>query len=276
MRTNEMRRTFLAASAAALAFATTGVAIAKAPSVTEKDVTIKTPDGEADAVLFTPAGKGAWPAVILWHDLAGLRPAYREMGRKLAAQGYVVLEPNAFYRSARATGAEINMADPEVRKVQMAYRAATTDDGIARDAIAYVAYLDTLKQTATKKKAGTIGYDVGASYAIRTAAALPDRIAAVGSAYGLGIATARPNSPHLIIGKTKATYYIASAKDDDAREPDDKTDLARAITDAKLPGTVEVYPANHGWAIPGGPNYDAAATGRVWGEFLKLLKARLK
>jgi len=267
------RRSVLIAGSAMLAFP---AAARAAGTVTEADVTISTPDGSADAVLFTPAGKGPWPAVILWHDLAGLRPAFRDMGRTLAGQGYVVLAPNAFYRSARATGEEVDMRDAAARKRQMDYRAAATDDGIARDAIAYMAYLDGLKQTARTRKAGTLGYDVGASYAFRTAAALPDRIAAVGCIHGLGVATPRPNSPHLLVPKTHAAYFIAQAKDDDAREPEDKDDLRKVIAEGKLKGAVEVYPANHGFAVPGNATYDMAAAEKAWAAILALFKAALK
>lgn len=242
--------------------------------VTEKDVAIPTPDGTADAVLFYPA-KGKGPAVILWHDLAGLRPVYREMGRKLAAKGFVVLVPNAFYRSARATGEEVDMRDAKMRERQTAYRTAATDDGIARDTVAFLTFLDTQKQVA-RGKVGTFGYDVGASYAFRAAAAAPDRIAAVGCIHGLGVATPRPNSPHLLVGKTRASYFIVQAKDDDAREPEDKTDLAKVIADAKLAGTVEVYPANHGFGVPGNANYDAPSADRAWVEIVKLLEQRLR
>jgi len=266
------RRTFVAAAAVAAALPAAAWA---ATRVSEKDVLVKTPDGTADAVLFHPArGKGPWPAILLWHDLGGLRPVYRDMGRRLAAEGFVVLAPNAFYRSAPATGATLDMADPAVRARQTAYRTAATDEGIARDSIAYLAFLDSRKQTARGRKAGTLGYDVGGSYAVRAAVALPDRIAAAGIVYGLGVATPRPNSPHLLIPKSKAAYLVAQAKDDDAREPGDKDDIARALRDGNLQGTVEVYPANHGWAVPG-PAYDAAASEGVWQALVTLFRKRL-
>jgi len=269
------RRWVMAAGMAILALIATPALAA--PPVTEQDVMIKTPDGDSDAVLFHPArGKGPWPAVILWHDLGGLRPVYRDMGRALAAEGYVVLAPNAFYRSARATGATLDMTDPAVRQKQMDQRAAATDDGIARDSIAYIAFLDAQRQTARGRKAGVLGYDVGGSYAVRAAAALPDRIAAVGVVYGLGVATARPNSPHLLIPRTRAAYVFAQSRDDDAREPGDKDDIAKALRDGKLQGDVSVYPADHGWAVPGGKTYDAAATQRAWRAVVTLFKAKLR
>jgi carboxymethylenebutenolidase len=251
--------------------------LAKTPvTVTEKDVTIATPDGTADAAVFTPSGKGPFPAVILWHDLAGLRPAIRGLGKTLAAEGYVVLEPNAFYRSAKATGEELDMRNPDIRKRQTDYRTAATDEGIARDAIAYVTYLDGLKTVAHKKKIGTLGYDVGGSYAFRTAAAVPERIGAVASIHGLGGATARPNSPHLLIPQTKASYFIVQSKDDDTREPDDKEDYKKKIAEGHLKGDVEVYDGNHGFAIPGNANYDAASASKAQAGILALFKSTLK
>jgi len=268
------RRRLLFAGAVLLALPVAARAAGEA--VREADVTIPTPDGSADAVLFTPAGTGPWPAIILWHDLAGLRPVYRDMGRTLAAQGYVVLAPNAFYRSARANGAELNMRDPQVRQRQTDYRAAATDEGIARDAVAYMAYLDGLAQTATQRKAGTLGYDVGASYAFRAAAALPERIAAVACIHGLGVATPRPNSPHLLVAKSRAAYLVVQARDDDAREPEDKDDLRKVIADAGLGGTVEISAADHGFAVPGNARYDAAAAERAWTAVLALFSATLR
>ncbi|HWC62681.1 MAG TPA: dienelactone hydrolase family protein, partial [Rhizomicrobium sp.] len=94
------RRSFgLMTGAAAMAAA--APALAQSDAV-ETDVMVKTADGTCDAVLFHPQGAGNWPAVLIWPDIMGLRPAFRDMGRRLAAQGYTVLVPNPFYRSAKA------------------------------------------------------------------------------------------------------------------------------------------------------------------------------
>lgn len=267
------QQSVLIASALLLAYPSAALG---AGGVTEKEVTITTPDGMADAAVYTPSGKGSWPAVILWHDLAGLRPAIRDMARKLAGEGYVVLAPNAFYRSTKATGEELDMRNPDIRKRQTDYRTAATDDGIARDAVAYLGWLDAQKQVAKKKKAGTLGIDVGGSYAFRTAAAAPGRIGAVASIHGLGAATARPNSPHLLVPKTSAQYFIVQSKDDDAREPEDKEDYEKVIAEGKLKGDVEVYPGNHGFMVQGNTNYDAASADKAWTGILALFKAALK
>src|SRR6478672_1528630 len=117
-------------SAAAMAALPT---VAVAADVAETDVMVPTPDGTADAVLFHPAGSGSWPAVLMWPDILGLRPVFREMGRRLAAEGYVVLVPNPFYRTKRApivTGA-FDFNDPKQRDSVMSLRSTLTDAGIA-------------------------------------------------------------------------------------------------------------------------------------------------
>jgi carboxymethylenebutenolidase len=257
-----------------LALATS--AFARPATVTERNVVVKTADGSAEAVLFYPAAKGKWPAILLWSDVGGLRPLFRDIGRKFAAEGFVVLVPNPFYRSASPGIAAVDLKDPALRTILTRNRDDATDERISRDAVAYLAFLDAQKQTDTTRKAGSIGYDLGASFAFRTAAALPDRIAAVGDLYGVRVATERPNSAHLLVPKTKATYYAAMAHDDDVREPGDKDDIADIIKASHLQGIVEVYPADHGWANPAGNTYDAAASDRAFAALVALCRDALK
>src|SRR3954469_14412831 len=201
--------------------ATAGLASAPAlgqSNVVEKDVELKTPDGTCDAVLFHPTGQGSWPAVLMWPDIMGLRPAFRDMGRRLAAQGYVVLVPNPFYRSAKAPviGDNFDFSNPEQRGRLMGYRGAMSNDGIDSDATAYLAFLDAQPQTAKNKKAGVQGYCMGGALSFRTAA-VSTRIGAVGSFHGgNGLVTDKPDSPHLLVAKTNAAYLICQAQNDDA------------------------------------------------------------
>lgn len=255
-----------------------GTAHAAAANVVEKDVEVKTPDGTADSVLFHPQGRGTWPAVLIWTDILGLRPAFRDMGRRLAAQGYVVLVPNPFYRSKRAPVVDVASFDfnnAEQRQALFALRGAMTDAGIDSDAKAYVAFLDAQPQTAKAKKVGVQGYCMGGSMSFRTAAVAPNRIAAVGSFHGGGLVTKEPSSPHLLIGKTNAAYLIAVAQNDDVKDPAAKDALKKAFADAKKTATVEVYPADHGWCVPGSSVYKEAAAEKAWAELLKLYKSRL-
>ncbi len=258
------RRSFGLATVATAGIATGAVAQS---NVVESDVTVKTADGNCDAVLFHPAGEGHWPAVLIWPDIMGLRPAFRDMGKRLASQGYVVLVPNPFYRSAKAPviGDNFDFSNPEQRNRLMGYRGAMTNDGIDSDAKAYLAFLDAQPQTAKRKKAGVQGYCMGGALAFRTAAAVSDRIAAVGSFHGgNGLVTKNPDSPHLLIAKTNAAFLVCQAQNDDATQPTLKDDLKAAFAAAGKTATVEVYHANHGWCVPGGAVYNQGEAERAW------------
>lgn len=269
------RRSFGLMTVASAGIATGAVAQS---NVVESDVTVKTPNGACDAVLFHPSGEGHWPAVLIWPDIMGLRPAFRDMGKRLAGQGYVVLVPNPFYRSAHAPviGDNFDFSNPDQRNRLMGYRAAMTNDGIDRDATAYLAFLDAQPQTAKGKKAGVQGYCMGGALAFRTAAAVSNRIGAVGSFHGgNGLVTDKPDSPHLLIPKTNAVFLVLQAQNDDATQPKVKDDLKAAFAAAGKQATVEVYHANHGWCVPGGQVYDQAEAERAWTALRALYRANL-
>ena len=244
--------------------------------VTEKDVVVKTADGEADAVLLYPSGKGTWPAVLIWTDIAGLRPVFREMGKRLAAQGYVVLVPNPFYRSAKpADYAKLSFGTPEGRAALFSYRGAMKDEGVDSDSKAYIAFLDAQPQTNKKKKVGVQGYCMGGPLTFRTTAAVAERVGAAATFHGGGLVTKDPNSPHLLVAKTKSSYLVCVAKNDDARAPTDKDVLKKALDDAKRPNIVEVYGGDHGWTVPGSAVYNQAEAERAWAALTALYKKNL-
>jgi len=251
--------------------------VALAADVTETEVMVPTPDGKADAALFHPAGTGSWPAVLMWPDILGLRPVFRDMGRRLAASGYTVLVPNPFYRVKRApviTGA-FDFNSPQDRAKLDPLRASVTDAGVDRDAAAFITFLDRQKQTNRRKGAGVQGYCFSGPFAFHTAAIRSDRIRAVATFHGGGLVTKDPNSPHLLIPKTKASFVVAIARNDDQKQPDAKDVLKATFAAAKRPAVVEVYPADHGWCVQGSPPYDQAAAERAWAELLRLYRANL-
>jgi carboxymethylenebutenolidase len=273
-----MSRRAFGLSAAAAAGLSATLAHAQA-SVVEKDVDIKTADGTADAALFYPQGKGKWPAVLIWTDILGLRPVFRDMGKRLAAQGYVVLVPNPFYRKGRAPAVTegIDFSKPEDRPKFMTLAGSIAGpNAVETDAPAFFAFLDGLPQVDKKRKAGTQGYCMGGPLVYRTAAVLPDRIAAAVTCHGGGLVTNTPASPHLLIPKMKAEVYSAVAANDDARAPTDKDVLKKAFADAGKTARVEVYDGcNHGWCVPGSAVYNQAGAERAWAELTALYKKKL-
>src|SRR5271168_1040036 len=242
--------------------------VANAAAVTEADVTVKTPDGSADCYFVHPAS-GTAPGVLVWTDIFGLRPAFRQMGKRLAESGYSVLVVNPFYRVKKAPTADQGSATPIPQLIPLAQ--ALNETTHMTDAKAFIAWLDKQPTVAKNRKVGTQGYCMGGPIAFRTAAAVPDRVGAVGSFHGGGLVTAMPNSPHLQAAKTKAQFLIAIAANDDARAPKDKDVLKEAFATANLPAEIEVYTGSaHGWCPPDSGVYNEALAEKAWSRLLAL------
>ena len=255
----------------------------KATSVVESDVEIATPDGHCDAALFHPP-TGTCPAVLIWPDAAGLRPSFRDMGRRLADAGYCVLVPNVFYRSAKAPvfDASFSFQNPQhmarLKEIQAPLNAV---GAVERDASAYFSFLDSQPRVNRKRLAGTHGYCMGGKFALRTAALLPGRIGAAASFHGGGLVTDQPDSPHLLATRIEARMYFAIAANDDEKQPEAKDILRRSFSAANVPVEVELYAAQHGFCVPdmppkdGQPIYSPADAERAWAKLLHLYRTVL-
>jgi carboxymethylenebutenolidase len=242
--------------------------VANAVTVTDGEVTITTPDGTCDAYFVHPAS-GTAPGVLLWPDIFGLRPAMRQMGKRLAESGYSVLVVNPFYRVKKAPTAEQGAATPIPQLMPLAQ--ALNETTHMTDAKAFIGWLDQQASVAKNRKVGTQGYCMGGPIALRTAAAVPDRVGAVASFHGGGLVTTNPNSPHLQAAKTKAQFLIAIAANDDARAPNDKTVLKETFEKASLPAEIEVYTgAAHGWCPPDAGVYNEPQAEKAWSRLLAL------
>ena len=139
------------------------------------------------------------------------------------------------------------------------------------DAKAFIAWLDKQPSVAKNRKVGTQGYCMGGPIAFRTAAAVPDRVGAVASFHGGGLATDKPNSPHLQAAKTKAQFLIAIAANDDTRSPKEKDVLKETFSAANLSAEIEVYTgAAHGWCPPDSRVYSEPLAEKAWARLLAL------
>ena len=248
---------------------------ANAQAVTEKDVEIKTPDGTCDAYFVYPSS-GAHAAVLVWPDILGLRPAFRQMGKRLAESGYSVLTVNPFYRSQRAPVVPPGSAfDEKVRGIVFPMAQKLNATTHASDAKALIAWLDQQPQVDKNRKIGTTGYCMGGPITMRTAAAVANRVGAAASFHGGNLVTDMPDSPHLLVPQVKAQYLFAVAQNDDERQPEAKTALKDAFAKAKLAAEIEVYPAMHGWCPPDSQVYDMAQAEKAWGRMLVLFERAL-
>jgi carboxymethylenebutenolidase len=237
-------------------------------TTTESDVTIMTPDGTADCYFVHPAS-GTAPGVLVWPDIFGLRPAFRQMGKRLAESGYSVLVVNPFYRVKKAPTAEKGSATPINQLLPLMQ--ALTETTHMTDAKAFVAWMDRQASVAKNRKVGTQGYCMGGPIALRTAAAVPDRVGAAASFHGGGLVTNMPNSPHLQASKTKVQLLIAIAANDDMRAPDEKNVLKETFAKANVPAEIEVYTGSqHGWCPPDSGVYSEPLAEKAWSRLLAL------
>ncbi|KQU61775.1 dienelactone hydrolase [Sphingomonas sp. Leaf339] len=250
---------------------------ADALTVTGRDVTISTADGTADTYYIAPAS-GRHPAVLMWPDIMGLRPAFQQMARRLAESGYAVLVVNQFYRSTKAPFVKPGESfdQPAVHERIMPWRAPLTPAATNSDAAAFVAWLDKQPQVDTRRGMAVTGYCMGGPMMMRTAAAHPARVRAGASFHGAGLVGDAADAPNKLIPRMKGGYLIAIAANDDQRAPGDKDVLRAAFAAAKLPAEIEVYEgAMHGWCPPDSKAYNQPQAERAWTRQLALFTRQL-
>ena len=251
--------------------------VVNAAEVTETDVNITTPDGEADCYFVHPA-KGTHPGVIVWPDVVGLRPAFRSMGKRLAQSGYSVLVINPYYRNQKAPvvpeGASFQ--DESIRNVVLPMARSLSSETVVTDAHAFVRFLDAQAAVDTKRKIGTTGYCMGGPFTMRTAAAIPNRIGAAASFHGGRLVTDGPESPHLLVPLMKAQFLFAVAENDDQRDGEAKEVLRKSFDEAGLKAEIEVYEgAMHGWCPPDSRVYNEKQAEHAWSRLLVLFDRAL-
>jgi carboxymethylenebutenolidase len=247
--------------------------VLNAVAVSDADVTITTPDGTCDAYFVHPSS-GTAPGVLLWPDIFGLRPAMKQMAKRLAENGYSVVVVNPFYRTKKAPTADQGAATP-IQGLMPLAQGISSDTIQMADAKAFIAWLDQQPSVAKNRKIGTQGYCMGGPIAFRTAAA-SDRVGAVASFHGGGLVTQQPNSPHLQVSKTKAQLLIAIADNDDKRSPTDKDVMKETFAKSGQPAEIEVYTGSaHGWCPPDSGVYNEPAAEKAWTRLLELYKKAL-
>lgn len=273
----EMTRRDFTKLATAAGLASLFPPLANAQSISERDVEIRTPDGVADCTFAYPS-LGAHAAVLVWPDILALRPAFREMGRRLARSGYAVLTVNPFYRDAHApvVGRGASFGDPAIRNLVLPMARNLNADTHFTDARAFVSWLDQQPEVDTSKGIGTTGYCMGGPMVMRTVAAVPDRLAAGATFHGGGLATSAADSPHLLIPDTNAAMLHCIAANDDANDPDAKVTLRESYAAAGIDAEIEVYEDTlHGWCAIDSQVYHQAQAERAWSRLLNLFASNL-
>jgi carboxymethylenebutenolidase len=243
----------------------------------DEQVSIRTLDGACPSHVLAPDGPGPWPAVILYMDGLGIRPAIVDLAARLSSNGYVVLVPDLFYRFGRYDALDPrSVFQGDVRAVIGPMMNTTDNHKAAEDTRAFIAYLDS-RDDVRRPKIGTVGFCMGGGMALTAAGIFPDRIAAAASFHGGNLATDAPTSPHWLAPQMKAEVYVAGADNDQSYPPEMADRLERALDDAGVRHRSEIYEgAAHGWMKPDFPVYDEAAAEKGWTEMLDLFERCLQ
>ncbi|MGW4531016.1 dienelactone hydrolase family protein [Nocardia sp. NPDC004340] len=247
----------------------------------EMPVDVHTPDGVADAYVTYPDDGATHPGVLVIQDGFGLRPSLRKMADRIAAHGYTVLVPNAYYRHGRAPVIELpDLIDPaqrpEIFQQVFPMIRELTPDVLRSDIGAYLDWLAASPRVAAGK-VGVTGYCMGARLAVMAAAMFPDRIGAVAGFHGGPLVTDTPDSPHLTVGNITAELYFAHAGEDHHMTPEHIAQFDKALAAAGVRHRTEVYEgAQHGYTQADTAAYDPASAERHYRELLALFDRNLR
>lgn len=245
--------------------------------MTSNPIPIRTRDGDCPAYVYRPRGKGPWPAVLVYMDGIGIRPAMLEVGERLATHGYFVLLPDLFYRSGpyAPMNAKTVFVDSEQRKTLMErFFARATLANLMSDTKFFLDYL-AAQPDVKPGGIGVTGYCMGGRASLAAAGTYPERIVACASYHGGRLANDDPDSPHLLAPRIKARVYIAGAIEDSSFPDDMKARLEQAFSQAGVDHLIETYPAKHGWVLRDTPAHDAQAAARHWTTLVQLMDQKL-
>ena len=240
-------------------------------------IDLKTNDGVLDVHVFTPeTGSGPWPAIVLYMDAFGVRPALAEMAQRLASNGYAVALPNLYYRTPFAPFAPNVVATEGPERERFKGMIASINQKMIMEDTRLV--IDRLDEHPTVRRGtlGTLGYCMGGGYALTAAGTFPERVVVAASFHGGSLATDKPDSPHRLAPRMRGRVYIGAAEIDASFPPEQQVRLEGALTDGGVRHTMEIYPkAKHGFAVTGHIAYDDEAAALHWRRLLDLLKETL-
>jgi carboxymethylenebutenolidase len=245
--------------------------------MTHEQISIPTADGNCPVHIFTPSGQAPWPAVIVYMDALGMRSALLDVAKRLAENGYLAVLPDLFYRSGdyQIPTPREAFASGDLMSIIGPFMAATGPDKAAEDTGYILDYLDT-RHDVLGPTVGTLGFCMGGGMALAAAGTWPDRVAAAASFHGGGIASDKPNSPHLLAPTMTAEVYVAGADKDPSYPPEMAERMEKALSDAGVRHRCEIYEgALHGWMKPDFPIYNKEAAERGWHEMLALFGRNL-
>ena len=245
--------------------------------MSETQTSVPTRAGSGDTYSCRAEQGGPCPCISFYMDAPGIREELLDMARRIATVGYCVLLPNLYYRHGHGTvlSPETFVADSAERKRMYSLMHSLSNQGIADDTGDLLAFID--KQLYIRKGAlGAVGYCMSGPFVSVAGYHYPERFAAIASYYGVSLATDKPDSPHLHVGKIKGEAYFAFGETDELTPPAQIEQLRAALKAAGTRATIEVYPGvGHGFAFPQRQKYNKPAAERHWERLFALFRRNL-
>jgi carboxymethylenebutenolidase len=199
------------------------------------------------------------PGIIVVHEWWGLNDEIKTLTRRLAGEGYVALAVDLYGGATAST--------PDKAQALMTSLLADAEAGRKNLRQAY----DYLEKYALAPRIGSIGWDLGGSWALQTALLYPDQLDALVMYYGQ-VGTDREQ-----LGKLKMPILGFYGSEDKSIPVRDVQNFRSALNDLGKNAEVLIkIGADHGFASPGGRNYDEHSASEAWTKTLEFLKHNLK
>ena len=245
----------------------------------DNNINIKTNAGIMDSYICYPNTSKSLPSIIFYMDAPAIRQELRDMCKKIAEEGYIVLLPNLFYRHGKEGKYPFdqnNYKDKDELKKMITTMNSTTNKMITEDTEFIINYINKIKN-AQKNKIGIVGYCMSGRFVVTCGAKYNDQIQAVASFYGVGIYTEEEDSPHLYASKIKGETYLAFAEKDIWVTNEQIKRINETFSKVNDKVTIEIYKnTEHGFAFPDRFSYNERAASKHWKELLELFHRNLK
>jgi carboxymethylenebutenolidase len=243
--------------------------------MTERTITVTTPDGEADGCLLLPLDASPCPLVLFFVDAGGIRPSMIEMASHLTGAGYAVLMANPYWRQGPFepfdTQTVFSVPDERTRLMTMVHAVMPAEWLSDTESLA-TAIDDPRVQ---RDRVAMIGFCMGGRTAFIGACSRTN-VAAVAPIHAGGLVNDSPESPHRKVDALTAAVYLGVADEDQGCTPEHQATLEAALDAASVRYELELHEgARHGFSVPDFPVYDATVARRTWDKVLTLFTREL-
>ena len=234
---------------------------ARLGAMIERELDITTAEGEMKTFIYHPHHDGPHPVVLYLMDAPSIRPALKDMARRLASAGYYVMMPYLFYRGGPFR--EFGASDEDMH-AKTELMGTVTPTNILSDAEALLAEAANDPAAQDDGKIGAVGFCMSGGLVISLARAHPDRVAAVASIHGAWLVRESEDSPHIGLDAVTAEVYLGWADNDPTAPVEDRTVLEQALNDAGVTYNLDWFTdAVHGYASAG-ERYNLEASEMHW------------